>query len=181
MEVLRTVGDPCRRDVVMDGNREIMCVCELKNRVKRLIVDPRNIPVRQESQIVVTEEYLPDTAPYAGIEGIHTLYMFDGMFIGRIESAYEGVYPFLVLGIEFLVFFRHDRIGGAVVIALAIVIEIVFRSFPLIFGPLLGYRKSEHDRLLYIGAIHMSDQILESRCFLKEIHCMDMGIDHRVS
>lgn len=180
VEVFRTIRNPCGGYVLMDGNREIVGIRELENRVEGLVVDAWDIPIRQESQVIVPEKDLSDTAPDIRIQRIHAFYMFDGMLVGRIEPAHQGIEPFLALGIKLLIFFRYDRIGGAVIITLAIVIEIVFRSFPLILGPLLGHRESEYDGFLYIRLIHMDDQIPEPRRFLKEIHRMDMCIDHRI-
>lgn len=119
-------------------------------------------------------------APDIGVEPVHTLYVLDSMFIGRVESAYERIDTLLALDVEFFILFCDDGIGCAVVITFAVVIEIVLRSFPLVFRPLLGDGESEHYRFLYIGPVHMGDETLEAGCFLEEIHRMYVGVYHRI-
>jgi len=174
MEVFWTIRNPCSGNIIMDGNRQIICIGKLENRVECFIVDSRNITIREKSQIIVTKKDFSDSTPNAWIELIHSFYVFDGVFIGGIESAYERIYPFLVFGRKFLVFFCNNRISSAVIITFTVIIEIIFWSFSFILGPLFSYRKSEHYSLLNICPIHMGNKTVESLCFLKEIHHMDM-------
>jgi len=174
MEVFRTIRNPCSGNIIVDRNWQIVCICELENRIERFIVDSRNITVRQKSEIIVPKEDFSDSTPNTRIELVHPFYMFDCVFVRRIESAYERIDSFLIFGRKFLVFFCDDRIGGAVVITFAVIVEIVFWSFPFVLGPLFGYRESEYYGFLDICSIHMGDKIVESLCFLKKIHRMNM-------
>lgn len=180
MEVFWAIRNSRGGNIVMDGNRKIVCVGKIKDRIERFVVDPRNISIRQQSQIIVPEKNLPDAAPHIWIECVHAFYMLDRMFIGRIESTYKRIQTFLAFGVEFLIFFRHDSIGSTIIITFAIVIEIVFRGLPLVFGPLLRNRESKYDSFLDICLIHMFYKVLETGRFLKEIYRMDMSIDHGV-
>lgn len=126
------------------------------------------------------EEYLPNTAPDVRIKGIHTLDVLDGMPISRVEPTYKRIEPSLACGVEFPVFFCNNGIGGAVVIAGTVIIEVVFGGLSLIFGPLLGDRQSEYDRFLNITLIHVGNEISESQSLLEKVHDMDVRIDHRI-
>ncbi len=134
----------------MNRNRKIVSISKLKDRIEGLVVNTRDITAGKKRKVIVTEENLPDTVPYIWIECIHPFYVLDGMLIGRIKSTYERIDSFLIFWTEFLVFFCYNRIGGAIIITLAVVIEIVFRSFSLMLCPLFRNRKSEHNGFLDI-------------------------------
>ncbi len=180
MEILRTISYPSGRNIIVYRNWQIVVICELKNRIEGFIVNARHISVGKESEVIVPEKNLSDATPNIWIESIHSFYVFDGMFVSRIESTNKWVDAFLILWREIFVLFCNDRIGRTIVVTFTIIIEVVFWCFAFIFGPLLGNRKSKNYCLLYIGLIHVDDQILESWCFLEKVDRMNMSIDHRV-
>ncbi len=166
-----------RGNVLVYADGELMLYAEVEDAVHRRMIAARGIAVGEIGEVIMTEKYLPDPVPDAGEIADDAFDVLVGELVAGIESTDHGEEPGLLRRVEGAQLHGQEGINGAVVVALRIVGQVIFRRVPLPALPPLRDREPEDGGVGYVSLIHVVKTVLQPLGILQEVHDMEMSIN----
>ena len=138
-------------------------------------------PIGKRSQVVMTAHQFADPAPEPGVHFQQTLDLRGSVFICAVKTAAERMesLPDLLRGGKKLI--CQNVIGSRVVIASAVITQIVRRPFFHQIIPFFSHGHAENNRFGNTCCIHGSYQGRKAVRILCEVQKMQVGINNVVS
>ena len=166
--------------VLVYADGKLILNAEIEDAVHCRMIAACGVAVGEIGELIMPEEYLPDPVPDAREIPDDAFDVLVCVLVAGVKSTDHGEEPGLLRRIEGTEFHGHECINGAVVIALRIIGEVIFRRVPLPAFPPLRDRETEDTRVGYVSLIHVVKAMDQSLGILQKVHDMEMAINTAV-
>ena len=134
----------------------------------------RSLSVSERCQVVMTAHDLPDPAPEVRIHLQQPLYLYGSILVRAVYSAAERVEPSAQILRQREQLVCQYVVSRRIMVAAAVIAQIVERSLLHEVVPLFGDRHTENDRLRHSCCVHRFYQRREAVGVLRKVEKMQM-------